>query len=131
MANTCTWMEQLIKAFGLQICSMVKVSRHGLMALYMKECIKMVKRKERVTLNGEINLNTKGIFKTIILKGMGNTFGMMVEGLKESGWIIRCMVEGCSNGQTVEYMKVSITKIRSMDLESFLGLMEESTQESG
>lgn len=55
----------------------------------------------------------------------------MVVSTRVNGKTIKCMVKEFTNGQMEESMTESISMIRSMDLESTVGLMERSTKENG
>jgi hypothetical protein len=56
---------------------------------------------------------------------------MITDVMMDIGTITKCKERVTSHGLTAEFMKESISMIRSKDTESSLGLMEESMMDSG
>ncbi len=54
MVNTCMQMELHIKVIGKKTNSTVRVKRHGLMVLVMKETTKRVRNMEKVFSGGQM-----------------------------------------------------------------------------
>lgn len=54
-------------------------------------------------------------------------FEKMVENMKDSGKITKCLARVCLFGVMEEYIKANTQKIKSMDLESLFGKMVEDT----
>lgn len=78
MENTCTWMEQHIKDFGLKTNNMAKVLRHGQMVLDTKETMLMAKSMDMDFSNGQMDLFIMENLEITILKVMVNINGQMV-----------------------------------------------------
>ena len=78
------WMVLNMKANGKTINSMEKVLKFGRMALNLKVLILMGKKMGMVNLNGQMEIRTLEIFKTIILKAKENTNDLMGESIMAS-----------------------------------------------
>lgn len=77
LENILTQMEQCTKENGSMISSMVKGKSAGLMVLYMKASINMVKKMDLENSTGLIPLALKEIFKIIIFMDLELISGRM------------------------------------------------------
>jgi len=109
----------------------VKDLKHGLTVPLLKGIILEDKKKDGASLDGQMKLNTKVIFK--IMKSMvkAPTNEPMIEYIQAIGNWIKCLVRENSFGLMEENTKVPIKKIKKRDLEFLHGLMGNNIQEIG
>ena len=98
MENIHTLMEPPTEVIGKKINSTVKAAKPGLMPQAMKETISMEKNREKASLSGEMAPGLKETLKTIILKGLEATTGVMIGYMLASGNATRCMEKEFSLG---------------------------------
>ena len=97
----------------------------------MKEITLWVKNMEQGSLLGQTNLSTQDNSKITTFMGKDFTFGMMEEGMKGSGriikWMVKVLLYGVMGGST----QGNTLKIKSMDRGNLVGPMEENIEEDG
>ena len=120
-----------IKANGKKISSMGKVRRYGLMELYTKEAMLMVRNKVKVSLGGLIAAPIKVNSTLTTSKVKVNTNGPMAESTKAPGSITRWKAKAFSPGLTVGSTKVNTQMTKNMATENSCGPMAEATKASG
>lgn len=82
-------------------------------------------------LSGVIVQNMKDNSKSITLKDLDTTFGLMGDSIRDHGKIIKCMEEESLFGLTEEDMKESTLMIRNRVMDSSFGQMAEATKVLG
>ena len=82
--------------------------KNGVMELSIKEIILKESKKDMDVSPGQTETNTKESSKIIILRDTEDTFGWMVENMKDFGKQIKCMVKELLSGQMVEDMQESM-----------------------
>ena len=98
--------------------------KFGLMVLYFKVNIEMVKSMGEVFLSSQTVRSTKVSSKTTVYLVMGSMNGQMVKYSKDNGSRIGWKARESQNGMMEGSMREIIVMIRRMDLESFSGVME-------
>ena len=126
-----TWMELNILVIGSRINNMEREKKCGQMGHFMKEITLWVKNMEQGSLLGQTNLSTQDNSKITTFMGKDYTFGMMEEGMKGSGriikWMVKVLLYGVMGGST----QGNTLKIKSMDRGNLVGPMEENIEEDG
>ena len=140
-----------MKASGWIMLPTVMVDSYLLMATFMSENGKMIRRMEKVTIiirqvhtiraNGlKINnmdmagrigptkAHTKAISSTASKKVWVISIGLMVRDSRGNGAIIECTERVFSSGLTGESTKAAISPTKNMDSESTVGQTEENTK---
>jgi hypothetical protein len=115
-----------MKVTGLTINSMDMVKNHGLMELYTKVNILMVKNMDTVIFVLLILQYMKELLVIILLKVREHIFGMMVKNMLVSGKITKCKVMVNWTGLTINIMKDNLLQIKEKEKALLFGVMEES-----
>lgn len=124
-------MGQGMKDTGEMICKRDKELRYGVMEHNIQGIIKKGKSTDMECINGLMDQGTKETGLIIKSKVLAYIHGQMEDSMKDTGKIIICMDKVFILGRTVESMMAIITWIRSMVTESISGLMVENTRVSG
>jgi len=82
--------------------------KYGKMTQLIKDNIHMGKNREKVNLNGQMDLAFKGNFMIIIFKVMALTSGVMEEYIMVHGLPIKCMVRVFLHGLMAKFTKDNI-----------------------
>ena len=101
------------------------------MVVNMKDVIKKEKRTDRANTHGKMGATIRENGEITRLTAMEHMSGLMVDNIRASGSTTRCMEEVTTSGKMVVVMMVTICMTRNMVLELILGLMGESTLDSG
>ena len=129
--NTLILMVHSMKAIGLMINNMVKVKNNGLMVLNTKVNTNLERKTDLVSSAGLINQVIVEILLTTIFMEMEHIHGLTVEFSTAHGLTIKCMETEYSPGLMVVSMKVIIMMIKKKAMVCFIGLMVESTMDTG
>ena len=121
----------VMKVIGKKISKKVMEKKLGLMALRMKEIILMVKKAEKVFLDGQMGVCMKGNFWIIILMGEGLIRGEIKENMLVIGNVIKWKDMDCSLGLMGEFIKGSIKMIKKMGMDCLNGVMGKSIKVIG
>ncbi len=65
-------------------------------------------KAEKVLKSGQTAATTSEIFQMALNKVWEYIFGQTAQDIKETGWLMKCLEEVHSNGQTVVTLKVSL-----------------------
>jgi len=116
---------------GLMTNRMVMGMRYGLMVMFTKVLIRMVKRMVKVYLILETIMSMKASSRITIFMDGVSISGLMVKSIRESGVLIKCMVKGSLFGMMARCMKESMSIIRGMVLANSSGLVVNSILDIG
>ena len=126
-----TWMEPSTSEIGKTIDSMDMAWKLGQTLQNMKVIMNMEKNTVLVLSSGLRIHYTSVSFTTIIFMGEASILGLIIENMKESGELTKCMGKERLPGLMEESMWESMPKTRKRATESSSGLMEDAIEANG